>query len=85
MKYMKSWPIVDTHEVLTVLLLGISVSFAFPEFCDSDSMDQEGDLMGRLLPEGFWGETVYITAELIQLLKINCMGRGDVIWFYGSS
>lgn len=59
----KSWPIVDTHEVLTVLLLGISVSFAFPEFCDSDSMDREGDLMGRLLPEGFWGETVYITAE----------------------
>ena len=29
-KYMKSWPIVDTQEVLTVLLLGSSVSFAFP-------------------------------------------------------
>lgn len=27
---MKSWPIVDTQEVLTVLLLGSSVSFAFP-------------------------------------------------------
>lgn len=56
----KSWPIVDTHEVLTVLLLGISVSFAFPEFCDSDSMDREGDLIGC------WrvgGETVHVTAE----------------------
>lgn len=66
------------------LIRKITVRFAFPEFCDSDSADWEGDPVGHLLLEGFWGELVYVTAWWHSWwhwqLKINCMER-DVIWF----